>query len=88
MEVLKWEPRLFENHLEVSNPFKGPPRPELDEAWNKLLGPSAMRVDKETLDKINRSSVALLDGSGYLIGLDVYHQLHCLVGNARYYVYL
>jgi hypothetical protein len=76
---LKWEPRLFENQIETTNPFKGLPRPELDEAWNKLLGPTAIRVSKEVLDKINRTSVPLLDGSGYMASLDVYHQLHCLV---------
>lgn len=78
-EAIKWEPRLFESQIEASNSFKGPPRPELDEAWNKLLGPTSIRVNKETLDRINRTSVPLLDGSGYMAGLDVYHQLHCLV---------
>ena len=81
-EAIKWEPRLFESQIEASNSFKGPPRPELDEAWNKLLGPTSIRVSKETLDRINRTSVPLLDGSGYMAGLDVYHQLHCLVSFA------
>lgn len=75
---------MFENQLEVSNPFKGPPRPELEEAWHKLLNPAAaVRVEKEVLDRINRTSVALQDGSGYMVGLDVYHQLHCLVRSHR-----
>ncbi|OAQ76521.1 hypothetical protein VFPBJ_08881 [Purpureocillium lilacinum] len=83
-EAIKWEPRLFESQIEASNSFKGPPRPELDEAWNKLLGPTSIRVSKETLDRINRTSVPLLDGSGYMAGLDVYHQLHCLRYVRRY----
>ncbi|KAJ6442617.1 GTP:AMP phosphotransferase, mitochondrial [Purpureocillium lavendulum] len=83
-EAIKWEPRLFESEIEASNPFKGLPRPELDEAWNKLLGPTAVRVSKEDLDRINRTSVPLLDGSGYMAGLDVYHQLHCLRYVRRY----
>ncbi|KAI1831337.1 hypothetical protein DTO013E5_6428 [Penicillium roqueforti] len=79
-EALKWEPRTFENQLEISNPFKGPPRPESEEGWHKLLNlAAAIRVDKEVLDRINRTSVALQDGLGYMVGLDVYHQLHCLV---------
>lgn len=69
----------MEDQLETANPFKGEPSPEMDDAWNKLLGPTAVRVGKEVLDKINRSSVALTDGSGYMVTLDVYHQLHCLV---------
>ena len=79
-KALKWELRTFQNQLEITNPFKGPPRPELEEAWNKLLHPSAaILVDKESLDRINRTSVELQDGSGYMAALDVYHQLHCLV---------
>lgn len=36
-------------------------------------------MTKEELEKINRTSVPLADGSGdYLGALDVYHQLHCL----------
>ncbi|RDA90672.1 hypothetical protein CP533_4675 [Ophiocordyceps camponoti-saundersi (nom. inval.)] len=73
-EALKWEPRVLENEIEIKNPFKGLPRPEMDEAWNKLLGPTAIRVSKEDLQKINRTSVPLQDGSGYMAGLDVYHQ--------------
>ncbi|KAJ5188597.1 hypothetical protein N7491_004916 [Penicillium cf. griseofulvum] len=52
------------------------------EAWNKLLHPSAaILVDKESLDRINRTSVELQDGSGYMAALDVYHQLHCLISH-------
>ena len=31
------------------------------------------------LQKINRTSVLFRDNSGYLAGLDVFHELHCLV---------
>jgi hypothetical protein len=62
---VEWELHTFENSLETANPYKGPPSPELDHAWNKLLAPSAIRISKEDLDRINRTSVALLDGSGY-----------------------
>ncbi|QPH12467.1 hypothetical protein C2857_004664 [Epichloe festucae Fl1] len=84
LEALRWEPRLLENALEATSPFKGPPRSELDEAWDKLLGPSSVRVSKATLERINRTSVPLRDGSGYMAGLDVYHQLHCLRYVRRY----
>jgi hypothetical protein len=40
-----------------------------------------IRVTKEELDRMNRTSVQLADGSGeYLAAVDVYHHLHCLVG--------
>ena len=37
-----------------------------------------IRVQKEDLDKINRTSIPLADGSGYLASLDVFHQIHCV----------
>jgi hypothetical protein len=38
-------------------------------------------IQKGDLEKINRTSDVLLrDKSGYLAGIDVFHQLHCLVG--------
>lgn len=36
-------------------------------------------VQEDDLIKIDKSSVPLRDGSGYLSGLGVMHQLHCLV---------
>lgn len=67
--AITWETRKFEGSLETTNPYKGEPRGELDRAWNKLLEPSAIRVSKEDLDKINKTSVPLLDGSGYMATL-------------------
>lgn len=38
-----------------------------------------IRVSKEDLDKINRTSVPLNDAKGgYLATLDVFHEIHCL----------
>ena len=40
----------------------------------------SMRVSRETLIKLNRSSIQLADGSGDSWGsLEVFHHLHCLV---------
>lgn len=39
-----------------------------------------MRISQETLQRLNRSSIALSDGSGDHWGsLEVFHHLHCLV---------
>lgn len=94
LPAVKWELRTFENSLETANPYKGAPSPELDDAWNKLLAPSAVRVSKEDLVRINRTSIPIKDGNGYFGTLgkifrpeqlrlantfvDVHHQLHCL----------
>lgn len=37
-----------------------------------------MVVSKEDIKAVNRNSIALADGSGYLATLEVFHQLHCL----------
>ncbi|KAJ4301949.1 hypothetical protein N0V90_004045 [Kalmusia sp. IMI 367209] len=77
--AIQWEKTSFQNALGQENPFKGPPRPELDQAWHDLLENSNIRVSKEELEKINRTSIELADGSGeYMAGLNVHHHLHCL----------
>lgn len=85
LPAVQWEFRTFENSLETANPYKGPPRPELDKAWNKLLDPSAIRLSKEDLNRINRSSVAILDGSGYFgtLGLFTRLLLWCILTRGR-----
>ncbi|OTB00953.1 hypothetical protein M426DRAFT_266737 [Hypoxylon sp. CI-4A] len=77
-KALKWETKRLNNQLNVSNPYKGPPSPAFEKAWDELLDPKAIKVDKQTLENINHTSVPLLDGSGYMAALDVFHQLHCL----------
>lgn len=78
-EAVKWERVTSENELEEKNPYKGPPRPELDDAWHDLLKHSSIRVSEEDLRKINRTSIKLADGSGkYMAEINAYHHLHCL----------
>lgn len=38
-----------------------------------------MKVSKDELHRMNDTSVALRDGSGYIIYLETGHMLHCLV---------
>ncbi len=40
-----------------------------------------IKVPKKDIDRINGTSLALADGSGDVASLEVYHDLHCLVGN-------
>jgi hypothetical protein len=39
----------------------------------------AIKISKSELDKIDGTSIALLDGSGYIAETAVYHELHCIV---------
>jgi hypothetical protein len=59
------------------NKFRGEPRKELDDAWEDLLKNINIKLTTSDLQKINRKSTRLSDGT-YLGQLTVYHQLHCL----------
>ncbi|KAF3765276.1 hypothetical protein M406DRAFT_350927 [Cryphonectria parasitica EP155] len=37
-----------------------------------------LKVPKAKVDLMDQSSIEFADGSGYLFGMDVFHQLHCL----------
>ncbi|KAI1119771.1 hypothetical protein F5Y10DRAFT_291012 [Nemania abortiva] len=61
-----------------SNSFAGNPRPEVDQAWSHLLRSSMIRVSEDELIRMNKTSIALKDGSGYLGYLESIHMLHCV----------
>ncbi|KAJ0104234.1 hypothetical protein J7T55_001721 [Diaporthe amygdali] len=62
----------------MSSPFTGEWRPEVDEAWSKLLQPSTIRLSEEEMRAMNKTSVVLKDGSGYVGYLETFHMLHCV----------
>ncbi|KAI0137816.1 tat pathway signal sequence [Hypoxylon sp. NC0597] len=69
----------FDAPLHGGNVYRGTPREELHAAWSELLQYHNIRVPQSDLRKINRTSLPLNDeGGGYLVTLEVYHQLHCL----------
>ena len=40
-----------------------------------------IKVQKDEVDAIDDFTVPFADGSGYLVTVDVFHQLHCLVSD-------
>ncbi|KAI1261337.1 hypothetical protein F5Y18DRAFT_401683 [Xylariaceae sp. FL1019] len=58
--------------------YAGEPSPEIDKAWDDILGATDLRLDMDELYGAERNSVHTADGKGVLITLDVYHSLHCL----------
>lgn len=78
-EAVTFEKVDYDGGLYKTNMYKGPPSPESDQAWTKLVEPTNIRVDKHTLEMINRTALELSDHSGYHAGLGVHHHLHCLV---------
>ncbi|CEJ90040.1 hypothetical protein VHEMI05850 [[Torrubiella] hemipterigena] len=68
------------------SPYRGPPSPEVDEAWESLSrrGLQPMRIPRDDLFRLNKTldeSIILYGegGNQYADGmLEVFHQLHCL----------
>ncbi|KAK4655124.1 hypothetical protein QC762_404494 [Podospora pseudocomata] len=67
-----------DKYEEGPSPFSGVPRLELDEAWSKLLRSSMIRLSADEMRKMNKTSVMLKDGSGYVGYLEAIHMLHCV----------
>ncbi|KAK1144403.1 hypothetical protein N8T08_005556 [Aspergillus melleus] len=61
-----------------SNPFAGEPSPEIDRAWSDLLRGGMVKISEDELRKMNKTSIKLKDGSGYLGYLETVHMLHCV----------
>lgn len=79
---MKYELVHAENDLMKKSPYAGYPSEEGDKAWRDLLRNSNIRISKEELDKLNRTSIQLQDGSGdYFGGLSAHHHLHCIVSS-------
>jgi len=86
-KAVRYKRTYINNDVNATNRYKGTPRPELDDAWSNLFEYNNIRVTKAELDRMNRTSIQLADGSGdYLAALDVYHHLHC-VKMIRHYIH-
>ncbi|KAH6638556.1 hypothetical protein BKA67DRAFT_528716 [Truncatella angustata] len=68
--------------------LNGPPRPEYENAWHRLMAYQSFRVSEEELGQYagQKSLVKLSDDSGYYMGVSVQHALHC-VQRLHHYVY-
>ncbi|KAG2127970.1 hypothetical protein DEU56DRAFT_819681 [Suillus clintonianus] len=75
----------FNGTLDFPSIYRGPPSPELDLNWNRIsrnVGPT--RMTREEMLKAGetdlRSKVRYPDsiGGGYMVSLEVGHQLHCV----------
>ncbi|KAI0878355.1 hypothetical protein GGS24DRAFT_518143 [Hypoxylon argillaceum] len=69
---------IVQDSMLHSSPFTGEPRPEVDQAWSQLLRSSMIRISEEELKRMNKTSIRLRDGSGYVGYLEAIHMLHCV----------
>ncbi|KAF4628572.1 hypothetical protein G7Y89_g9576 [Cudoniella acicularis] len=76
----------FVNAFNQRNKYIGPPTPEREEAWVKLWDQAEVLIPSEEMEKLNVSGDMLGEymkapvdeGHGYVGGLEVFHQIHCL----------
>ncbi|KAG1728438.1 hypothetical protein EDB19DRAFT_1746780 [Suillus lakei] len=75
----------FNGTLDFPSIYRGPPSPEIDAAWNRISRHVGItRMTHEEMLKAGvtdfRSKVRYPDkiGGGYMVSLEVGHQLHCL----------
>ncbi|KAH7311621.1 hypothetical protein B0I35DRAFT_438461 [Stachybotrys elegans] len=60
------------------SPFVGEPSKELDQAWSDLLRSSNIKISNDEMNRMNKSSIEIRDGSGYIGYLESIHMLHCV----------
>ncbi|RAK97882.1 oxidase ustYa family protein, partial [Aspergillus ibericus CBS 121593] len=64
------------------SPYRGPPTPEVDAAWEEYWKVWMVGIDEETFQASNpqypEASVRLEESGQYLATLEATHQLHCL----------
>ncbi|KAF9477270.1 hypothetical protein BDN70DRAFT_810980 [Pholiota conissans] len=84
---------VFNGSFRFPSIYRGPPTPELDQAWVDIsTGVRLGRLTRDQLLKLGKedtpSKVKYLpeDGGGYMVALEATHQLHCL-NTLRKYLY-
>ncbi|PYH40701.1 oxidase ustYa family protein [Aspergillus saccharolyticus JOP 1030-1] len=91
--LVEYEQVRFQGSLFDTNPYKGPPTPDLDAAWKRITHMAQLKVSAEDMLRLNKPltqvKVAETEGDGYAAGIEVFHQLHCvnLVRQYTYYDY-
>ncbi|PKS05391.1 hypothetical protein jhhlp_008766 [Lomentospora prolificans] len=80
----------FNDGFNSTSNYRGPPTRATEEAWFKLVTKPGIKIPKDKLSSLNRSVndhlVEYVDingssagtGQGYIAGIEVFHQLHCL----------
>jgi hypothetical protein len=85
----------FDGALRHSNRFRGNPSQEIDDAWDEITYAEGglVRLNQDEVERVNASEFAAEYtedmGGGYIAGIEVFHQLHCLnmLRQATYWEY-
>jgi len=76
--AVKYETQVYDQ-LSVRTKYNGPPTDETDEVWSALYEHDLARISTDEASRLaNRTSTIRGDEAHHVIGLGVFHQLHCL----------
>ncbi|KAI0197891.1 hypothetical protein F4808DRAFT_463272 [Astrocystis sublimbata] len=81
--VVEYYDLNFENEFAHKSKFRGPPTPELEEAWDQLWNFGGIEVPLDGPARLGKGSDNLLHidkdkSRGYSAMLEAFHQVHCL----------
>ncbi|KAK4191062.1 hypothetical protein QBC35DRAFT_529392 [Podospora australis] len=80
--AIEYEDVLFRGALHHTNIYKGKPNKKMDEAWAILTHLNSSMVPREAVERVHKSPNAVHyskeEGGQYMIGVEVFHQMHCL----------
>ncbi|KIM75131.1 hypothetical protein PILCRDRAFT_38305, partial [Piloderma croceum F 1598] len=78
-DVLEYEIKKFPRARYISK-YHGPPSDQVDQAWEDLYSFGISKIPKSQAALLPNRTVAIPGDEGnYVVALDVFHQLHCLV---------
>ncbi|KAJ3759347.1 hypothetical protein EV360DRAFT_69580 [Lentinula raphanica] len=80
-DQVRYEERQFDlaRMPDAPTPFQATPSEELDELWKDLFRYSVNQIPKSQARFLQPKTVPIPgDTSNYIVGLDMFHQIHCL----------
>ncbi|KAK2616237.1 hypothetical protein QQS21_000872 [Conoideocrella luteorostrata] len=78
-DAVRYEPVQFHLEPDIHSPFRGQPRPELDEAWANVTEGHLILLSKEEMRSLGHATEgAATHGNSYLALVEVFHHIHCI----------
>lgn len=82
--IARQDHKKLEGDFDHQTVFKGRPRPDLDEAWDKISNGQVISIKEDVFLLLNKTpegaaQLPAAQGGGYIASLEIFHQLHCLV---------
>lgn len=78
-DAIRYKKTTFLSSAETG--LTGPPSPEMDSAWDRLLDDASIRLTSNEVSRFNSSSIDLQESQGKLAWLEISHQVHCVVSH-------